>query len=227
MTHDAGAQGLRWPVALVALLAIPFDPWWIDFESARRGLLLVLVGLVAVARPQTFATRALGERMLLALAAWLGVSGLLHGSETQLWPAVERCAWWTSLWLLCRAGAATDKSALHKAMALVVAIAAAAGIAQRLGIPLWIGSVEEPVSLFGNRNVAAEFMAVGAACMAARHAQMPRIATWTLVLCGAYAVANGSRSGLIALPLGVAAACAFTRGATGVRSSLRRWTPIL
>ena len=227
MTHDAGAQGLRWPAALVALLAIPFDPWWIDFESARRGLLLLLVGIVAVAKPQSFGSRATGDRMLFAIAAWLGVSSLLHGSETQLWPALERCAWWATLWLLCRAGAGTDKAQLGKAAAITVAIASAAGIAQRLGVPLWIGSIEEPVSLFGNRNVAAEFTAVAGACVAARHAQMPRIATWTLFLCGAYAVANGSRSGLIALPLGVAVACAFARSDAAAHDARRRWNPIL
>lgn len=227
MTHDAAGQGSRWPAALVALLAIPFDPWWIDFEAARRGLLLLLLGVFAIARPRSFATRAFGSAAMFAIAAWLLLSGLANGDSIQFAAAAERCLWWASLFLLCRAGAGTDKTNLFRVAMLCAAATASVGIAQRLGLPFWIGNVEEPVSLFGNRNVAAEFLAVAGACVAARHAQMPRCALLTLFTCGAYAAANGSRSGLVALPFGVAVACAFAKGTEGRIASPRRWTPVL
>lgn len=204
-----GANGSRIAAALVVLLAIPFDPDWIDFEAARRGVLWLALGLVAIASPAAFDRRAIGDRWLLLLAAWMGLGAIANASSLVAFDAVARCGAWCAMWLLWRAGANADQRAISGAAAWALVVAAVVGVAQRVGVPCWIGGPDEPVSLFGNRNVAAEFVSVAGAVVAARRADRPTLSLVALLLAGLYATANGSRSGLVALPLGGMAAAAW------------------
>ncbi len=205
------AHGLRWPAALVALLAIPFDADWIDFEAARRGVLLLLLGLVLLARPSSFRERALGDPWLFALSAWLCVAAAANAAGIIAFDAIARCGTWFGLWLLWRAGARADQRALGAVATTTLLVATLVGIGQRVGVPFWIGGPDEPVSLFGNRNVAAEFVAIAGAVVASRRADRPTWSFVALLLAGMYATANGSRSGLVALPLGVMATALMDR----------------
>lgn len=205
------AHASRFAAALVVLLAIPFDPDWIDFEAARRGLLWLALGLGAVAIPATFGRRAVGDRWLLLVAAWMGLGAIAHASSLIGFDALARCGAWCSMWLLWRAGANADQRTIAAAATWTLVVAAVVGIAQRVGLPFFIGGPDEPVSLFGNRNVAAEFVAVAGTVVATRRADRPRLSLVALLLTGIYATMNGSRSGLIALPLGAMAAAALER----------------
>ena len=209
-----GAHASRFAAALVVWLAIPFDPDWIDFEAARRGVLWLALGLVAVATPSSFGRRAVGDRWLLLVAAWLTIGALANAATLIGFEAVARCGAWCSMWLLWRVGANADQRAIAGAATWTLVVAAIVGIAQRVGVPFLLGNSEEPVSLFGNRNVAAEFVAVAGAVVAVRRADRPTLSLVALLLAGAYATANGSRSGLIALPLGAMAAAVLERSGT-------------
>ncbi|MEY4830269.1 MAG: hypothetical protein RLZZ562_2065, partial [Planctomycetota bacterium] len=160
MTEARSAFCTRSAIALLLLLALPFDPHWIDFEQARRGALLLLIGAVALLKPSTLQPRAHGDAWLLGLVAWTaGASAIALGSITNV-DAWLRILWLLALLLLWRLGATADKGKLAFCAAIVLIAVSLAGLLQRLGVPLWIGTSDEPVSLFGNRNVAAEFVAI-------------------------------------------------------------------
>ena len=222
MTEARSAFCTRSAIALLFLLALPFDPHWIDFEHARRGALLLLVGAIALLKPSTLQPRAHGDAWLLGLVAWTaGASAIALGSITNV-DAWLRILWLLALLMLWRLGATADKGKLALCAAIVLIAVSLVGVLQRLGVPLWIGSTDEPVSLFGNRNVAAEFVAIAGACVAAGLRQRPRWQLAALALAGVYAMANGSRSGIVALPLGVGVACALSR-----ELGRGRWMPLL
>ncbi len=222
MTEARSAFCTRAAIALLLLLALPFDPHWIDFEQARRGALLLLIGAVALLRTSALESRALGDAWLVGLVAWTAAaSSIALGSIANV-DAWLRVLWLAALLLLWRLGATVDKGKLASCAAFALVAASLAGVMQRLGFPLGFGSVDEPVSLFGNRNVAAEFVAIAGACVAAGLRHRPRWQVAALVLAGIYALANGSRSGIVALPLGVGVACAMSHE---VRRA--RWLPLV
>lgn len=210
----------RWLAALFfALLVLPFHPQWIDFEQVRRGQLLVLTGLSLVLLPRLPAVR--GERALLGLLLWFVASAtvvwlgqvFLRGKDQPLsfqpWEAVLRLGHWLSLWVALRLGACCRASTALP-LAILLLVTALFGLLQRLGLGeiAGYGVPREPVSVFGNRNVASEWTAVAAMLVAVLLPQLgtPRARATglgALAIAGAYLVANQSRSGLIALPIGL------------------------
>ena len=222
MTEARSAFCTRSAIALLLLLALPFDPHWIDFEQARRGALLLLIGTIALLKPSTLQPRAHGDAWLVGLVAWTACSSVIALGSIANVDAWLRVLWLAALLLLWRLGATIDKGKLAACAAFALVAASLVGVLQRIGVPLGIGSVDEPVSLFGNRNVAAEFVAIAGACVAAGFRHRTRWQLAALVLAGVYALANGSRSGIVALPLGVGVACALSHE---VRRG--RWLPLV
>jgi O-antigen ligase len=227
MSHAAPAPAFqpappvpRWLAAVfLCLLVLPFHPLWVDFEQVRRGLLLMAAGAGLLLLPRLPAVH--GERAALGLLGffvagttivWLGQVFLRAPNQPlsfQPWEAAYRLAHWLALWVALRLGAACrDTSALPVAVLLLVT--SAFGLLQRLGLGelQGYGVEREPVSVFGNLNVASEWTAVAAMLTAAL---LPRLATprraaiglAALTAAGAYLVVNLSRSGLIALPIGL------------------------
>lgn len=221
------------PWVLLAAVLLPFHPLWIDFEQVRRGLLLLAAGACLLALPRL--PRVRGEAVLLALVAGLAASGgvqwLLqtlradagHPVSFQPWEAGYRLLHWLSLWVVLRAGAAAGTTGLP-AFASALAATSLFGLLQRLGL----GAIEgygverEPVSLFGNGNVAAEWTAIAAMLVAAAadRTAAPRhraLGDAALGLAAAYLVVNQSRSGLLALPAGLLLLAWLRRRHGGVR----------
>lgn len=210
------------PALLLAALVLPFDPGWLDFEAARRAVLLAVLGALLLLRPTWFSVRGGADGLLAATAAWTGLAALLAGTDTVLVDAVLRLSWWASLWALVRLANATTRDGAVRAAPWLLATAALVGCAQRLGLEFAGGTALEPTSLFGNRNVAAEFVAVGASVAVANFATRPWLHATALALAGAYAIANGSRSALVVLPVvaTLAAALPPRRGLAGLRPLL-------
>ncbi|MGE3173144.1 MAG: O-antigen ligase family protein [Planctomycetota bacterium] len=200
------------PAVLAALLCVPFDPDWIDFEQARRALLLVGTGLTAALWPRALAQAPAGDRALLALLAWLVLAAAANATALIAPAALTTLAVLVALLLVARLGAATGSAPWLGVACVVLAVTAAAGLLQRLGVPVPGGTALEPASLFGNRNVAAEVTAVAGAAAALALPRHRRLAAVALVLAGAYTVANGSRSAMVALPAAVAFAAVGARG---------------
>ncbi len=213
----------------LVLLVLPLDPFWLDAEQARRGLLLVLAGTaLALVRPRAI----VGERWLhtfagvllvAAAVAWLADTGDLpsfHG-----WDALFRIAHWAALFVAMRLGAASDMVATGRAFTVLLLVTSAFGLLQRLGLAEIAGHgvAHEPVSVFGNLNVAAEWTAVAAAVVATSAPSLTgafRSLAWlAILLAGAYTLVNGSRSGLVALPLGLLLLAWLRRGT-------RSWLPL-
>ena len=213
-------SGPRWLVWLfLPLLVLPFHPYWADFEQVRRGLLLVLSGVCLLGckslRPVS------GERLWLAFFGWLLLSAVVNVAQQrvagtadttpsfQIWDAVYRLAHWTALAVVLRLGALAP-SGFAAPCAIVLVATSVFGLLQRAGLGDigGYGVEREPVSVFGNLNVASEFTAVAAMVVAvsgpfrggaARRWLQPA----ALVLAGAYLVVNHSRSGLVGLPVGL------------------------
>ncbi|MEO6597534.1 MAG: O-antigen ligase family protein [Planctomycetota bacterium] len=231
---NPAAPGNRWlPWLFLGLLVLPFDPFWLDFEQVRRGMLLVLGGLLLVFWPGL--QRVRGERVLAWFGGWLVACAavnlfgqLIARSETvpmsfQPWEAVYRLAHWFSLLVVLRLGAAV-RGAIAVPLASLLLATSLFGLLQRLGLAeiAGYGVEREPVSVFGNLNVASEWTAVVAMavaalpCSAARFARAWLVPT-ALVLAAAYLVVNQSRSGLIALPIGLLLLCLLRRRSGGWR----------
>lgn len=207
-----------WPTwLLLGLLVLPFHPLWVDFEQVRRGLLLLLAGAVLVLRPPR-AVR--GERAALGFVGFLLLCGLVRAA-TDAWlrdaktpasfqaaDAGYRLAHWLALGVLLRFGA-VQRTRASLPFAGVLLATSLFGLLQRLGLAeiAGYGVEREPVSTLGNLNVASEWTAVAAMVTAvllpqctgrARHVAMAALA-----FAAAYLVVDGSRSGLIALPIGL------------------------
>lgn len=211
MSGFSRAAGVLWPVALLLGATAIVDPYWLDAELARRMIAMTILGVAVLVRPSAFALRQDGDRALLLLIAWLALSSIWHSDHANLAEAGLRLCWWSSLLLVGRLGMAADHAKIARTAALLLALVAIVGLLQRFGIETSLGSIEEPVSLLGNRNTASEFVAVAAAVVASRHGAWPRLATAALALGACYLVANGSRSGLVALPLGVLFVACFQK----------------
>ena len=233
---------MNWlPAALVCLLALPFHPFWPDFEAARRGVLLVCIGALALG-----ARRWIGGRqdacslLLLGLAAWHGLRSIgVHNPGL----AMQATLGWVAVWVVFTwarrhrpedwlraglvAGLAVSGYGLLQAFGVTGALHAA--LWQRDPDPagwstawLWLQSFcqhgdVDPVSTLGNRNVASEFVAVSSAGAAVllRRAGRWRLPWVTLAVGACYLVVNQSRSGMVALPLAVAFVLAQRSGARG------------
>ena len=202
------------PWVCLGLLTLPFHPLWIDFEQVRRGALLVLAGALFAAHRRL--PKVQGGKVGLLLVCSLVLSAgaqavsqyLAHGGETpwsfQPWEAAYRVAHWLALLVLIRAGATMPSAAFAAPVATLLLVTCGFGLLQRLGVAEWSGyGVErEPVSTFGNLNVASEWTAVALAAVAAlwpRYSPRRRwLAVAALALAGAYLYANPSRSGKVA-----------------------------
>ncbi|HEX6812420.1 MAG TPA: O-antigen ligase family protein [Planctomycetota bacterium] len=214
----SGAGVPRWlPWLFLLLLVVPFHPYWIDFEQVRRGLLLLLAGLTLLVSRSLVPVRSerywLGLVGLLVLSACVNLMRDGHGADAEPsfrpWDAGFRTAHWLALLVVLRLGAAVP-SAFSWPCACVLAATSLFGLLQRTGLGeiAGYGVEREPVSVFGNLNVASEWTAVAATAVAALGATAASgLRRWlpaaSLVLAGAYLVVNQSRSGLIALPVGL------------------------
>jgi hypothetical protein len=202
----------RWlPLAVLLPLVALLDPCWLDFEAARRAQLLVVVGAAVLLAPRWFMHGPRGDRWLSALICWLSAA-LLFRSGFSGPDATVRLAHAWALILLLRLGHRTGGDPWRRTAAPLLLLAATAGILQRFGVMSALGTPEQPVSLFGNLNVAAEFVAIAAAAVAVGFASQRRLGALALLLGGAYAVLNGSRSALVALPAALLFAAACDRG---------------
>lgn len=202
----ATPAGPGWlPPLFAALLVLPFDPWWLGAEAARRAWFLVLLGALMLALPRTFTAAAAGSRWLLLLLGWGVLAALVHGGGTDPAAALLRLLHLGALLLVLRLGAATGGLPWQRAFAGVCLLTSLFGLLQRLGLAALggYGLAHEPVSVFGNLNVAAEFTAVAGAAAAVAFPAARPLAAAALLAAGAYALANGSRSALVALPIAV------------------------
>jgi tetratricopeptide (TPR) repeat protein len=221
------AAAPRWLAAVfVALLALPFHPLWVDAEQVRRALLLLAAGGVLLLCPRLPAVR--GERWLWAFVAALAVSAAVRWTGDvwfraegdargfQAWDAGYRLAHWLALVAALRLGAVAGDS-LARPLPWLLLATALFGVLQRLGLADLDGyGVErEPVSTLGNLNVASEWTTIAAVAVAvllpAPFARGRGVGLAALAAAGAYLVANGSRSGLVALPLALLALAALRR----------------
>jgi len=205
MNEPAAAGGAvpRWlPWAFVLLLVLPFHPYWVDFEQVRRGLLLVLAGATLLLVPSLGRVR--GETALLWFLAWLVICAVISVRSLQEWEAIYRIAHWLALLVVLRLGAAAP-GAFATPLATMLLLTSLFGLLQRAGVAAVCGyGVErEPVSVFGNLNVASEWTAVAATAVAVLGTRSVWLGRAALVLAAAYLAVNQSRSGLIALPIGL------------------------
>ncbi len=204
----------KWlPWAFLALLVVPFHPLWVDFEQVRRGLLLVAAGASLVGFRSLPAAR--GERALWWLLGLLAASAAINfvgqsigATDTrplsfQPWEAAYRLAHWFALVVALRLGAA-QPDAFGTPLAATLLATSLFGLLQHLGLAeiAGYGARREPVSVFGNLNVASEATAVFAAAVAVVSGRRP-LAFAAIAAAAAYLVVNESRSGLVALPLGL------------------------
>lgn len=205
----------RWlPWAFVLLLVVPFHPGWVDFEQVRRGLLLLTCGAAMLLFRRLPAVR--GERAFRALLGFLAASACInllgqwfaHTTNEPLsfraWDAAYRLAHWFALLVVLRVGAAAP-NAFARPLTAVLLATSTYGVLQHLGIAAIgsYGTAREPVSVFGNLNVASEFTAIAAAGIAALRPRLTNLDVAALAIASLYLVVNGSRSGLVALPLGL------------------------
>lgn len=200
--------------ALLAVLALPFEALWFDFETARRSLLLVVAGLLALAAPKWL--HAAPNRASVLLLALASVHALRSFGVANPVAGFERALHLLALAVFFEFGSRLPARDWLLAALPAGALVAAYGIAQAFGLdwPAGYASIEQPVSTLGNKNFASEFAAVcgaAAATLLVQH-QASRAALVTLVLTAIYLLLNGSRSGLLALPLASAALFASRDG---------------
>lgn len=236
---------MKWlPAALVCLLALPFHPFWPDFEAARRGLLLICAGVLTLG-----ARRWIGGKpdacglALLSLAVW-------HGLRTIDTPnpalGIQASLEWLALWATFTWARRHRPEDWLRAGLIAGLLVSGYGLLQALGAMeslhramwqqdpdppswsagwLWLQSFAahgdtDPVSTLGNRNVASEFVSVSSAAAAVLlgRSNRWRLPLVTLAVGACYLIVNQSRSGMIALP--VAVAFVLAQQGTGRRGRL-------
>ena len=218
----AGTAPPTWLIwTFLALLVLPFHPYWVDFEQLRRALLLLLTGATLLYLPRL--RPVAGERfvwlfvlglMLCAGVNWLADRIGKGEHEVQSFQPIEaayRLAHWIALIVVLRLGAAASDR-FGKPIAALLLATSAFGLLQRLGLGeiAGYGVDREPVSVFGNLNVAAEWTAIAGAAVAVL-LPSSRLQLTCLAVAGAYLAVDGSRSGLIALPLALLLLLALRR----------------
>lgn len=183
--HGAFAAPRVLPWFLLGLLLLPFHPYWLDFEQVRRGLLLVTLGIATAVTVRRW--RGPDARMVL-LAAALGwpVLGVLLGNRGSHIDA-ELAFYSLALWICAQVGTTLPIATWSPALPSLLVATSLYGIAQRLGIAEFAGygAVGEPVSVFGNLNVAAEVTCTGLAACLALGLTNPRWPLLALVVGGA------------------------------------------
>ena len=190
--------------ALLFLLAVPFHVYWQDYEVARRGLLAALVGLTILV-PGTIPLKVPGAVLPFNLLALWYLARSLYVANVGY--ALETTCHLLALSALVIFGTGMPRRVVLRSTLPAGAIVAGLGIAQGLGY-LLLPDTTEAVSTMGNRNFASELIAVcgAAAALLASEADAPRrdriFGLATLFLCAVAVVLNGSRSGMIALPVG-------------------------
>lgn len=195
-----GRMGGLFLFLLPLLLVVPFDPFWPDFERARRALLLVFTGLYLVA---SLRERNQGPSRLFAPLLALPVLSLLSG----IWAwdflaCFESGSYYLALALLpvlVPQGRAALRP-LGRGVCLALLLTSMYGIAQHLGFdwPAGFTSPDEAVSTLGNRNVAAEWTTM-AAPLAFFAGLIP--GAFTLLFAEIYLWFNGGRAALVGFHL--------------------------
>ncbi len=214
MTEARRADGAWLVVALVALTALPFEARWLDFELARRGLLLVVAaGLALTSRRWWPAQLPRGTMLFGALCVWFLVRSI---AVTNTIEALLRTAYAAGLWLTFVWGATRPPAALLRAALAVGAIVSGYGILQFMGVEWPTGyAMTQAVSTLGNRNVASEFVTVCIAIglVAATQGSLSIPGAVAILPCAVYLGINGSRAGLLATAaVGLTALCASRAG---------------
>ncbi|MCB9884764.1 MAG: O-antigen ligase family protein [Planctomycetes bacterium] len=216
--------------SFLVLLVVPFHPYWVDFEQLRRALLLLLSGatLLFLPRLRPVAGGFFVSMFVLGLILCAGVNwfadaigkGEHEAHSFQPMEAGYRLVHWVALMVVLRLGAAAQDR-FGKPIAALLLATCAFGLLQRLGLGeiAGYGVDREPVSVFGNLNVASEWTAIAGAAVAAL---LPpsRLALASLGLAGAYLAVNGSRSGLIALPVALILLVLLRRRRAGAAAPL-------
>jgi len=180
------------------LLVLPFDPEWIDFERARRGLLMLLAGAALL-------TPGLAKRKQPAWELWAFVGLALVSVLSISWAgdrlsALEYAAYFLALAAICFLDVDDPERRRALSAGFVVAVLATSGfgLAQWLGLdwPAGYSPFHEPVSTLGNTNVAAEWSVVALPfCLL-----VPRpLAAVTLFVTAGTLWVNGGRAGLLGL----------------------------
>jgi O-antigen ligase len=196
--------------ALILLLAVPHFQWWPDYEIARRGLLALLCGLLCIfpgSIPRQI-PRSVWAINLLAL--WFLVRSFGVGNQGY---ALESATHYLALATLVIIGTGTAPATILRAAVPTGLIVSLVTLAQAGGWLLPLPGVHAMTSTLGNLNTASEVLAVcgaSAACLVATDDETPApgkpllryLAIATLALCAAAIWINGSRSGLLALPIG-------------------------
>lgn len=201
--------------------------WYMVHAIAAAWLLVEVWGCRSAGWPGFVRERPLAVAALGLLAAW---SVLRGGPARALAPLADRgacivlacCAWW---WFARNRGRSL---ALTAGLSLSAAATIALGLAQAATLPLpaAIAATEGPAALFGNVNMAAQFVGIAVLLVAATPVEGPprRRAAWnawrvSLALPAAvYLYILSTRS--VVLALAVSAACL----AWGAR---RRFVPLL
>lgn len=200
-------QGLRL-TGLLALLTLAFVPSWLDFEPARRGVLMSIVGiglLGAAARGRTGLPIARpGTAPLAALVAWICVSVPFAAAPTD--QALQRALYVASLGLLFFVGAGTGLDTILRAVIPVGVLVSAYGTAQALGldVPAGFARPDQPVSTLGNTNAASEvatFALASAMALAVRGGRGARAWLAAALVIGLYVGLNGTRAGYVGVVL--------------------------
>jgi len=198
------------PALAFALLTLPFHPFWIDPEAARRGLGGALVGAMLLwRRPQ--GRPPLGPVLVLG---WGLVASLAAANS---WEAVVRLTWWGAVAGACWWGVGRDPRLLAASLLPAGAAVAAYALAQEAGWvwPFPAGTDLDGASSLGNRNTASQVLALVtfAAVLVSGAAKGSTLraaagAAFATILLGAAALAihpAGTRGAALALGVAVAA----------------------
>ena len=200
-------QGLRL-TGLLALLTLVFVPTWIDFEPARRGVLMSIVGIgllgFAVRRGAGLALARTGMAPLVALVVWLFASVPFAAAPTD--QALQRVLYLAGLGVLYFVGARSGHDAILHAVIPVGVLVSAYGTAQALGldVPSGFARPDQPVSTLGNTNAASEvatFALAAAMALAVRGGRRARAYAAAAIAIGIYVGLNGTRAGYVGVIL--------------------------
>lgn len=196
--------------ALILLLAVPHFQWWPDYEIARRGLLALLCGLLCLVPGSIPRQIPRSVWAINLLALWFLARSFGVGNQGY---ALESATHFLALASLVIIGTGTAPATILKAALPTGLLVSLVTLAQAGGWLLPLPGVQAMTSTLGNLNTASEVLAIcgaSAACLIATEDQtsasgkplLRYLAITTLALCAAAIWINGSRSGLLALPIG-------------------------